>query len=322
MNNLVLGLPVEFTGIANVLQLDAQLLGDYSVKAVNGRHLQEVLETTKDHTDWAKYQIERLNLVEGIDFEKLNLPNEGVVKTGPIPITYCFTILVAQDIALMSQAKNGQLVRDYFKWMKTQAEKAMRGEPIPLLNKAPLTKSEEAVREWQSISNMTLHVMRDLLGYSQGALRRTAIEIGVDIEIKTLEKVLPNELKYDPEAGIPVSMDNHLGSHAALKKLGNKGWNVTTMAESFGNGCVPKDINDALCELGMQVQINASTPRNGYTPTDKAKDLCNVEERASGSYKGREVVKNWMYLELLPHLTPILNRIISQRISALPPKKR
>lgn len=73
-------LPEEFATIASVLQLDAQLLGDYSIKAVNGRQLQEALGSTKDHTNWAKYQITRLKLEQGVDYEilsTLSTPTDG-----------------------------------------------------------------------------------------------------------------------------------------------------------------------------------------------------------------------------------------------------
>lgn len=169
-----------------------------------------------------------------------------------------------------------------------------------------LTPKEQAIKEWSNICEMTLPMMRDLLGYSQGALRRTAIELGIDIETKTLEKVLPNEIKYDPEAGTPVAMDNTKGTHAALKKLGTEGWNTTAIAESFGNKITASDVNKALIQLGLQVPMNASALRFGYVPTPKAEDVCNSEIRSSGQYKGFKAVKSWMYLEIQDRLDPLL----------------
>jgi phage anti-repressor protein len=83
MNELAIqNIPEEFREIASVLQLDAQLLGDYSVKAVNGRQLQEALGSTKAHTNWAKYQITRLKLEQGIDYGILsNLSTPSLAST-------------------------------------------------------------------------------------------------------------------------------------------------------------------------------------------------------------------------------------------------
>lgn len=77
-------LPEEFATIASVLQLDAQLLGDYSIKAVNGRQLQEALGNVKKHTVWASQQVSHLSLVQGVDYEilsSLSVPSGELAKS-------------------------------------------------------------------------------------------------------------------------------------------------------------------------------------------------------------------------------------------------
>ena len=84
MNQITMAsnMPEEFREIAAILQLDAQLLGDYSVKAVGGRRLQEGLGgSSRRHTTWAMEQIEKCGLVEGQDFEiitvRISVPSKS-----------------------------------------------------------------------------------------------------------------------------------------------------------------------------------------------------------------------------------------------------
>ena len=80
-------IPEEFREIATILQLDAQLLGDYSVKAVNGRQLQESLGcSSRKHTTWAMEQVEKCGLKEGVDFElitvRISVPSKNSSNQG------------------------------------------------------------------------------------------------------------------------------------------------------------------------------------------------------------------------------------------------
>jgi phage anti-repressor protein len=63
----------------------------------NGRELQELLGSTKDHVSWAKDQIQRLNLVNDLDFT----PSKGKTESvGGRPKTiYYFTEAAAHKIA-------------------------------------------------------------------------------------------------------------------------------------------------------------------------------------------------------------------------------
>ena len=52
-----------------IINFELQLveIGEYEQQTVDGRHLQKELESTRNYSDWAKYQIYRLNLVENED---------------------------------------------------------------------------------------------------------------------------------------------------------------------------------------------------------------------------------------------------------------
>lgn len=311
---LINDLPEEFTSIAKVLQLDAQLLGDYSIKAVNGRQLQEVLGSTKDHTNWAKNQITRLKLEQGVDYEILSIlgsPSEAsreisLKKHIPQNLvqTYCFTIDAAKTIAMVSQSENGQAVRKYFLHMEKVAQQAYRGEysdPIKV-----------AHDRFQYITEKACSVA-DLLGYSEGHKRKEALEIAIKIEQDSGIAVAPAFLTNDPQAMNPnQTLSPFHGTHAAMVAVGSKGYSVSNIAHLFGltSGTV---INDILLKEGFQIKICSGK----YKPTEKAKLFCNVRTLASGKHKGQDIIIEWLY-----DSNKVLRDVIEQGVAEIEAKRQ
>ena len=287
-------LPTEFSTIASILQLDAQLLGDYSVRAVNGRQLQEALGNSQKHTDWAKYQISKLHLKQGVDYEilsNLSFTNTGSTKSRQQLVqTFCFPIEVAKSIAMVSQSPNGGKVRSYFLHMEKVAQEAYRGDKLGYVQ-ATLTAKQKAYRDWQDETTIINDVLSKL-GYSQGYLRKEALEIGFRIEGETGEHFLPNALVNDPQAVDPQQLSEHTGTHAALVGIGTQGYSASNIAQIYGKDISPTDINNILVSRGYQTKYDR---KGKYKPTEKGRIFCNQSTLASGPHKGKLAIKEWLY---------------------------
>ena len=98
--------------------LVAQSIGGETQQTVTGRELHAALESKKNYSGWAKYQIERAGFVEGVDYVKtqdLSAPNLVSAKSrAQVRIEYHLTISAAKEIAMMSGSPKGKEVRLYF----------------------------------------------------------------------------------------------------------------------------------------------------------------------------------------------------------------
>jgi anti-repressor protein len=81
------------------------------VKTVSARDLHDFLEVKKDFSDWIKDQIDRADLLQGIDF--IIFPQKGEYGSRP-KIEYYVTIDAGKNIAMMSGTTKGKEVRAYF----------------------------------------------------------------------------------------------------------------------------------------------------------------------------------------------------------------
>ena len=98
--------------------LVSQSIGGETQQTVSGRELQAALESKRDYSSWAKYQIERAGFIENADYVKtqdLSSPNLVNSKSRARARTeYHFTISAAKEIAMMSGSPKGKEVRLYF----------------------------------------------------------------------------------------------------------------------------------------------------------------------------------------------------------------
>lgn len=217
-------LPEEFAEIASVLQLDAQLLGDYSVKAINGRNLQRVLNSTKDHTTWAKTQIQRLSLEHGIDYEilsNLRSPSEGSTNSRhQVETTYCFPLEVGKTIAMISNAEKGNLVRKYFLHMELVAQEAYRGE-LPVIQ-LPIHSNEEmrALEEFDYYAKVLTSALSG--AWSQGYVQKSISMAAVDVDHRHgthITRLIPAPVALP---GQKEEIDITKGEHMLRQTIGSK----------------------------------------------------------------------------------------------------
>ncbi|MGL4404100.1 MAG: antA/AntB antirepressor family protein, partial [Fusobacteriaceae bacterium] len=97
--------------VADTIQIENHLdFGLIEVKnsKVNSRGLWQFLEIKKDFSNWIKYQIERLDLVENIDYHIEGEPLKNNIKE------YFLSLDIAKEVAMISLTENGKKARKYF----------------------------------------------------------------------------------------------------------------------------------------------------------------------------------------------------------------
>lgn len=287
-------LPEEFATIATVLRLDAQLLGDYSIKAVNGRQLQEALGSTKAHTNWAKYQITRLKLEQGIDYEILsNLSTPSLACTNSrqqVIQTYCFPLEVAKNIALISQSESGQVVRKYFLHMEKVAQQAYRGELPTQIISQPLSLEARAIQETSQMASSMYSLVEKL--WSRGYAQKMTHDISIDVD----KRYGTDTTKFLPLPDSEGEFETHDRSEGAWYKrdiFGTVMKNTTEMAEFFGVNCVTP-FNKAMVALGYATPMKARRQISGYRSTPEKMDYTIRQKLNGGYFAGEERITSWV----------------------------
>lgn len=302
MNELISNeLPEEFASIANVLQLDAQLLGDYSIKAVNGRQLQEALSSTKDHTTWAKKQIIRLGLVQGEDYEILSILGSPYGGSREISLkkaipqnlmqTYCFTIEAAKTISMVSEASNGVVVRKYFLHMEKVAQQAYRGELPAQIISQPQSLEAKAMQETAQMSSAMFELVEKL--WSRGYAQKMTHEISIDVD-KRYGTDTTKFLPLPDSEGEYETTDRSEGAWYKRDIFGTVMKNTTEMAEFFGVNNVTA-FNKAMVALGYAIPMKASRRNvSGYKSTPEKEDYAIRQKLNSGYFAGDEKITSWV----------------------------
>jgi anti-repressor protein len=134
-------------------------------QVVSARELHEKLGIQKKFTDWIYAQIERLNLMEGVDF----FPFWGESTGGRPSTDYLVVIDIAKHIAMISGGEKAHEIRNYF----IQVERAWNS-PDQVMNRA-LEFSRRALAKAQE----QLHIMEPKALFADAvATSRNSILIG------------------------------------------------------------------------------------------------------------------------------------------------
>lgn len=130
-----------------IIKLTTHTIDGETQQTVCGRELHAALESKKDYSGWAKYQIERAGFLEGVDYVKtqdLSSPNLGSSKSrAQIRIEYHFTISAAKEIAMMSGSSKGKAVRLYFIQCEKELKEVKQNPALP-----DFTNPAIAARAW------------------------------------------------------------------------------------------------------------------------------------------------------------------------------
>lgn len=228
--------------IEEVLQIKEQMLGDYTVQAVDGRALHEALGIKTKFRDWMKRKLQDVGGVEGEDYQIDARPN---LSGGGYAQDYILKLSIAKDIAMMSKGDSAQTVRDYFKacekTVQTQVQQISASDSV-LID----FRKDIEYANWFA-TNLHLKV---------GKVQKYAIEKGTQIEQKTGVKVLIPQLLQD--AGLQIDYDSPDGTlaHAAKVAIGTVFTNVSKWAKDmYGKPAYSTLINNTLIELGFAIRM-------------------------------------------------------------------
>lgn len=134
--------------IADALPVRDVAIGGGMVPSVSARHLHHFLGVSKDFSDWFKAQVKRAGLQAGIDFTEV-FPQEGVNLAGGRPrVEYALTMEMAKHVSMMSSAKKGREVRDYFVECERRAMSSTAPQPTSVFALPDFTNPAEAARAW------------------------------------------------------------------------------------------------------------------------------------------------------------------------------
>lgn len=92
-----------------IINIEKANINGAEVNSANSRDIYKYLEVKQGYSDWMKYQISKLCLVEDVDFTK----HIHVVGKNRL-YDYVVTSEVAKNIGLISFTVKGQEIRDYF----------------------------------------------------------------------------------------------------------------------------------------------------------------------------------------------------------------
>jgi len=137
---------------------------------VSMRDLHEVLGMNRDFTNWFKYQVEKLGLIEGLDFTPILAKTSEV---GGRPKTdYHVTIDIAKHIAMISGGENGKQVREYF----IQVEKAWN-DPDQVMARAAIIGQKRLAVAMQRVQMLEVKIEADKpkVDYFDTAVDRTGL---------------------------------------------------------------------------------------------------------------------------------------------------
>ncbi len=93
-------------------------IGESEVNAVNAKSIYEYLNIKSNYTTWIIRAIEKYNFIENTDYIRTNLINSknGINQKGAgrQEIKYIITLNMAKQLAMTSNTKKGQDIRNYF----------------------------------------------------------------------------------------------------------------------------------------------------------------------------------------------------------------
>lgn len=149
-----------------IIKISSEVIGTKKINSVRGRDLHEALGITKQFTEWIKVQIQRAGLRINIDYivfdEKVEAGNGFTFRK-----EYILDARSAKHIAMMSQGKKAEAVRDYFVQIEEQYELLIQNPNINELSGrvGGLTKANNDLRKeldkWKKKSKIRFENLED-----------------------------------------------------------------------------------------------------------------------------------------------------------------
>jgi len=221
--------------------LEIRQIGKEKVNSVSLRELHKELGIKKDFSDWAKAQIKRGFLEEGVDYVVLSnaqkggsslLPQKGEQKKigGNNKIEYISTIDVAKSIAMMSATEKGKQIRQYFINVEKIAKKELGEKKLELELKK--LEAEEKLLEEDIIDKRIARVKK-------------LQELGCNFDPMSI---------IDPEGATRTKVDKQtadaLTDAYSDIRTNVRAYSATYLLKKFDIGILTPQWNDYLIELG------------------------------------------------------------------------
>ena len=282
--------------IEEVLQIKEQMLGDYSVQAVDGQSLHDALEIKARFRDWMPAKLVEAGAIVDRDYLKEMREN----NRGPNSLVYTLTLSLAKDIAMLSRGAAAQAVRDYFK----ACEKTIQTNTQQLIAN---TTQQSAIEDFTIINNLfTQQLVNN--GYSQGEIRKNTLLTGIEYEKKTGIPVLAPMLKLENSQGNnSTELSAYEGTHAALSEVAGTSIIVSDIASRY-KYVTSKMVNAELEALGYQQKYAQNHKKYYWIRTERSLLVAEEGPLFSGKYKGLPVIKGWRFDPVkFPNFYNILN---------------
>ena len=140
-----------------LIKIEAQIIGAKELNTVNARDLHKGLEIKKDFTNWIKSQINRAGLQENVDYIISTVSSNG----GRPQKDYIITTNASKHIAMMSQGKKAQEVRDYFIAVEEEFKSQLQTPTPPTdINLVLLDMLKNQQRQTDALLDLTASVVK------------------------------------------------------------------------------------------------------------------------------------------------------------------
>ncbi len=201
-----------------LISIQQQTIGDDTVNAVSARELHEFLQVSKKYTDWFKYQIDSLQLVENIDYiclsQKRETQRENGQKGSVVETTHYVTMEIAKHISMASRCSRGREVRDYFIECEKKAQNPQieqKPEPVKTIRHTNASAMRAADR---MIEKMTISDDRKTLA------RAYLLHKEYDIPVETMLPAVAHKLnatEIGKQLGISANMVGRITNELGIK---------------------------------------------------------------------------------------------------------
>lgn len=268
--------------IEEVLQIKEQMMGDYSVQAVDGQSLHEALEIKSRFRDWMPSKLIESGAVLGKDYTREMRENDR----GPNSLVFTLTLATAKDVAMLSRGVAAQKVRDYFKACEKAVQTATQS--VIEADKYGTNPNKRLMQELTLRMDVLKLVVGDdipdgvRIAVACQSQNIVAQETGVTVD---LPKFITDRIVDTQAVTFDSAVDTAFASKVAI---GRNYITVSQIAKDF-HPLTSTDINTMLVNMGYLKRTGYST----YSVTNKGREFASTRTLQSGPNKGNENVTGW-----------------------------
>ena len=159
--------------MSELIVIQPQQIGNEEVNSVDARELHENLGVKKKFSDWIKYNIQKLNMSEGIDFATVPKIGTGGKFDS---LDYIVALDAAKHIAMMAGTSKAHEVRTYFIEFEKKAKASLPtfNDPIIMLRMEQLSMQKQIADVSTRVDSIVPAHTASTLNTMQGAVSAAA----------------------------------------------------------------------------------------------------------------------------------------------------